>query len=185
MDYLCISGYWSILGRVGFFLRSSVRVGVLYPFGSGPPSDAVRVGIPLGLSQLLLLLQVGSVLPFGSGRVLLGSCFRSVFMLLFICSYPIRFRAPALIRLCVSDPIRPLRSDPSSSIRSDPSLASVAFLFATFPKCWVLIRSDSLLSSTYPIRAPLSDPIRTLHCFLKLFQQVFTPFDDVFDHSNY
>ena len=153
-----------------------MHLGLLVNTGSGrvPPQvigsdrcpSSVRVGSPSGM------VRVGRL---SSSRV---GCH----------SPPVRASAPIrllILHVLQSDPSSCFRSDPSSIIRSDPSSASVAFLFATFPKCWVPIRSDSLLSSTYPIRAPLSDPIRTLHCFLGLFQQVFTPFDDVFDHSNY
>ena len=176
-----------LVNWVGSGSTSSYRFGSVFFIRSG------RVPLLMRFGSAFLWVRVSCFFFFGSGRCFLSGRVGSFLVRAFdpsSCSpsyAPIRsaFLAPALIRLCISDPIRPLRSDSSSSIRSDPNSASVAFLFATFPKCWVPIRSDSLLSSTYPIRAPLSDPIRTLHCFLKLFQQVFTPFDDVFDHSNY
>ena len=160
-----------------------MHLGLLVNTGSGwVPSQAIGSGRVSSICSGRVFFWCGSgrvpLHRFGSGaspRVESG-----------VISPPARASVPIrllVLHMLLSDPSSCLRSDPSSLIRSDPSSVSVAFLFATFPKCWVPIRSDSLLSSTYLIRAPY--PIRTLHYFLKLFQQVVTPFDDVFDHSNY
>ena len=170
------SGRVLYMGRfVVFSYSGSVRVHSVASVWVGRPTSG-RVGCPPPG-------WVGCHLPS-------SSCFRSDPLLhFFICSNPIpsSYFSPSPSSFSRSDlsPSSLSRSNLSSFIRSDPSSVIVAFLFATFLKCQVPIRSNPLPSSTYPIRAHISDLIRNLHCFLKLFQQVFTPFDDVFDHSNY
>ena len=157
-----IGQYWV---RSGSFSSHRFGSGVLHLFGSG-----------------LLLVRFGSVVlhRFGSGALpRVGSG---------VISPPARASVPIralVLHMLLSDPSSCLHSDPSSSIRSDPSSASVAFLFAIFPQ---VLGSDPIgffaqfyISDPSPLIR--SDPNPAL--FLKLFQQVFTPFDDVFDHSNY